>query len=316
MKTIVSSAKNPNLQARPARRAVPAAARVVSHRNKELASIRELVRTARPHVAEVANARNNAYLYLYDSFVRESPHKDVMRIVEKRFVDFGLSGKVIRITPFTNCRSLIEDELRYGVRTVVIVGNDETVAKVMSRAADLDVVYGLIPVGKKHNDLAQSLGIPLNEESCNILAARKIELVDYGVINNQRFFLTSLHIQNARLRITCDNTFVVKADKDNVELAVSNLLPSSIVGAPAGLLHPQDGRLEVIIRPQVSGVLSGLFNRRSYSKPSVFAFRRLLVSAARPFVMIADGRETQESSVEITVADKKLKMIVGKGRRF
>ncbi|MBI5230106.1 MAG: hypothetical protein HY981_02285 [Candidatus Magasanikbacteria bacterium] len=316
MKTALSSAKNHSTSVRTARRVASSAVRVVSHRTTELASIRELVRTARPHVAEVANARGNAYLYLYDSFVRESPHKDVMRIVEKRFVDFGLSGKVIRITPFTNCRSLIEDELRYGVKTVVIVGNDETVAKVMSRAADLDVVFGLIPIGKKGNDLAESLGIPLNEESCNTLAARKIELLDYGVINNQRFFLTSLHIKNARLRITCDNTFVVKADKDNVELAVSNLLPSSIQGAPTGLLHPQDGRLEVFIRPQVSGVLSGLFNRRVYSKPSVFAFRRLLVSAARPFDMATDGRETQESSVEITVASKKLKMIVGKERRF
>jgi len=315
MKTTISSAKNPNVSVRTARRVAPSAARIVSARN-EIASIRELVRTARPHLAEVANARNNAYLYLYDSFVRESPHKDVMRIVEKRFVDFGLSGKVIRITPFTNCRSLIEDELRYGVKTVVVVGNNETVAKVMSRAADLDVVFGLIAVGKKDNELAESLGIPLNEEACNTLAARKIELVDYGVINNQRFFLTSIHIQNARLRITCDNTFVVKADKENVELAVSNLLPSSVQGMTKGFLHPQDGKLEVIIRPQVSGVLSGLFNRRAYSKPSVFPFRRLLVSAARPFVMTADGRETQESSVEITVAPKKLKMIVGKERRF
>lgn len=316
MKTKFSPTKNPSSQAHLVRRTVPAAARVVSHRNNELASIRELVRTARPHVAEVANARNNGYLYLYDSFVRESPYKDVMRIVEKRFVDFGLSGKVIRITPFTNCRSLIEDELRYGVKTVVIVGNDETVAKVMSRAADLEMIFGMVPVGKKGNNLAESLGIPLNEEACNILAARKIELVDYGVINNQRFFLTSLHIKNARLRVTCDNTFVVKADKENMELAVSNLLPSSIQGASEGLLHPQDGRLEVIIRPQISSMISGFFNRHAYSKPSVFAFRRLLVSAARPFVLTADGRETQESSVEVTVAVKKLKIIVGKKRRF
>lgn len=315
MKTASWQTKNPSSLIRSTRRVVTAATRVAS-RNAELASIRELVRAARPRVAEVANARGNAYLYLYDSFVRDTAHKDVMRIVEKRFVDFGLSGKVIRITPFTNCRSLIEDELRYGVKTVVIVGNDETVAKVMSRSADVNVVFGMIPVGKKFNSLADSLGIPLNEEACNTLAARKIELVDYGIINNQRFFLTSLYIQNARLRITCDNTFVVKADKENVELAVSNLLHSSIQGAPVGLLHPQDGRLEVIVRPQVSGIFSGLLNRRVYSKPSVFAFQRLLVSAARPFDMTADGRETQESSVEITVAPKKLKMIVGKGRRF
>ncbi len=315
MKTTISASKQLSSPSRITRRPVTTTARVMSAR-AELASIRELVRTARPHMAELARVKTNAYLYLYDSFVRESVFKDIMRIVEKRFVDFGLSGKVIRITPFTNCRSLIEDEMRYGIKTVVIVGSDETIAKVMSRAADLDVIFGIIPLGKKNNQLAESLGIPINEDACNTLAARKIEFVDYGVINGQRFFLTSLHIKNAGLRITCDNTFVIKAEKDNVELAVSNLLPSSIQNAGSGLLHPQDGKLEVIIRPQISGILSGLLNRRAYSKPSIFPFRRLLISAARPFTMIADDRETQESSIEITVAPKKLKIIVGKGRKF
>lgn len=314
MKTVLPL-KKPSAEARSVRRVAKPAAYLRSA-DAELASIRELVRTARPHVASALNTRANAYLYLYDSFARDTVYKDIMRIVEKRFVDFGLSGKVIRITPFTNCRSLIEDELRYGVKTVVMVGNDETVAKIMSRAADLDAAFGLIPLGKKNNALAESLGIPLNEDACNTLAARKIEFLDYGIINHQRFFLSSLYIRNARLRITCDNTFVIKADKENVELAVSNLLHAAVAGAPAGLLHPQDGQLEAVIRPQISGMISGLLHRRAYSKPSVFPFRRLLVSAARPFTMIADGRETEESSAEITVAPKKLKMIVGRGRKF
>lgn len=71
------------------------------------------------------------YFYLYDSFVAEKKYERTIALIESRLVDIGISGKVGRMTPFTNPRNLIRDEIRCGAKTIVIVGNDETIVKVL-----------------------------------------------------------------------------------------------------------------------------------------------------------------------------------------
>ncbi len=117
----------------------------------------------------------NGYLYLYDSYLQDPAYKNIIVNIEKRLRDFEIFGKTIKLSSFTNPRVLIEDEMRHGIKTVIIAGNDDSFIRILSRAADLNVTFGFIPVGQKKNHFAEVLGIPLNEKACEIVSARKIE---------------------------------------------------------------------------------------------------------------------------------------------
>ena len=162
----------------------------------------QLVKSEARRRSDVNRTPKESYLYLYDNYLKERPFQSVVSIIETRLGDFEIVGKIIRLSTFTNPRVLVEDEMRHGVKNVVIVGNDDTLARVLTRAADLEVTFGFLPIGQKKNYLAKILGIPLNEKSVETLAARKVEKIDYGIINKNRFFLSYLYVPGPQVKIT------------------------------------------------------------------------------------------------------------------
>lgn len=256
------------------------------------------------------------YLYLYDPDLRGKPYRAILSNIESRLSDFEIMDKVVRLSTFSNPRLIVEDEMRHGVKNVIVVGNDETLARILTRTADMEVTFGFLPVGQKKNYLAKILGLPLNEAACEVIAARKIEKIDYGTINKSRFFLSYLYIPATGVRIACDSSFTInKSGKEKIELAVSNLLPPPFASEKFQL-HPQDGQMELYLRLPKPGLLSSLMSGRQRGQTSIFPFRHLRLTALKPMTVLADGKETQELSVEIEVAKKKLRMIVGKNREF
>ena len=259
-------------------------------------------------------SRKEGYIYIYDTFLQDNQYRGILKNIERRLNDFEIGGKIVKMTSFTNPRTLIEDEMRHGAKTIVMVGNDETLVRVLLRAADLDVVFGFLPIGLRKNHFAKVLGLPLNEKTCDILAARKIEKLDYGSINQKNFFLCYLYIPEARLKIECDENFVVGSGKERLEIAIANLLPPPFE-SERFTLHPQDGKMELYLRPSQKGLIARFLNKKG-KKPSVFFFRKLVLKSDKPMTIVADDRELHESYLTVEVNKKKLAMIVGKGRQF
>lgn len=276
--------------------------------------LRRLLQTAAPERNEQARTGRGGYLYLYDDYLKGGEYKAILANIEKRLTDFEIFGKIIRLTTFSNSRIVIEDELRRGIKNVVIVGNDETFTRILSKAMDLPVTYGFLPVGQKKNESAAMLGMPINEKACDVLAARKIETMDFGAINGRWFFLFNLYIPEARVKVNCDDKYFINAVEEKFELTVANLAPAPFM-AGGFKPQPQDGKMIFGLRPVAGGILSSLVKKKG-RHPSFFMFKKLALKADKSFKAIADGREFQESSLEITVNKKGLSLIVGKNRRF
>lgn len=252
------------------------------------------------------------YIYLYDNVVRERQHDRTLKAIETRLTDFGIAGKIIRLQHLTNAQELIEDELRRGASTIVIVGNDETLGHVLSRAATSDAVFGFLPVGPK-NSIAEVLGIPEGEAACEVLSRRRKMALDIGWFNN-RYFISQLHIPPSPIRVTYDEKFTVSARQGKMELVVCNLQPYiwQDRGKAPFVVHPQDGKLEAFLRPLVG---RGLW-REQYEDPSIFPFEEMMVTSSTPFVVEADGKTSKETKITIRLAKKRITMIVGKERQF
>lgn len=254
------------------------------------------------------------YVYLYDNFLRQKKFDPVVKAMETRLTDFGIAGKIIRIQPFTNAEELIEDEVRKGTTTVVIVGNDRTLGTILSRAATCQVLFGFLPVGGD-NTIASVLGIPEGVAACDVLSRRRKLKLDVGwIANRNRFFISQLHIPPSPITVSYDDKFKVSSQHGKMELVVCNLQP--FVWRERGrqdfIVHPQDGKLEAFLRPLAH---RGIF-REVYEDPSVFPFEEMIITSTQPFSVEADGTVTKEKTITIKLSKKRIEMIVGKERKF
>lgn len=253
------------------------------------------------------------HLYLYDSFLNNKKYNNLLARIETRLTDLGIGGKIFRLSPLRNINELLNDEVKSGVKTIVVVGNDKTLSQVINVVAKLNVVLGIIPVGAE-NSIAQTLGIPLAEQACNVIAARIIEKVDLGRVNNT-YFLSGLTISSGQLTIECENQYKVRPRFQD-QIRICNLRPA-LAASPgtANYFDPQDGLLEILIQPLASG-FSQLFKKSTQLKNSVIPFKKIAIRSRDSLPVITDGQKVLKTPVNIEIVPQKLKIIVGKNRLF
>jgi len=251
------------------------------------------------------------YSYVYDAFLAERRYARELAEIETRLTDLGMTGRIDRLGPLRHPRELLRDAVRKGARTIVVVGNDDTVRKVVEVFPDFGVALGIIPVGAP-NRLAQFLGVPKGVAACDVLSARIIESVDLGKIN-KKYFLAAVTIPKGNLTISCEDLFRVTPVSGGT-VSVCNLMDPE----QAQTCNPQDGVFDLYVRPPRG--ISTFFRHATWrgARTSVLPLRRIVVSSGspEPCTVFVDGDRLEESSFTIEVAPEKLRMITGRGRKF
>ncbi len=253
------------------------------------------------------------YVYLYDNFLRNKKYASVIKAIEVTLTDYGIAGKILRLSNYIDAKPIIDDEIKRGATTVVIVGNDQTFGHVLSRGATSNCTFGFLPIGS-NNSIADVLGIPEGVDACDVLSRRRKEWLDVGWVNN-RYFVSQLHVLPAPVEVVYDERFRATA-KDKMEVVVCNLQPFYWKKTPKDsqtqTVHPQDGKLEAFLRPLTKKGWWGY----TFEEPSVFPFEEMEIRGDEPFTVEADGKTTKEINLKIKLARSKIDMIVGRNRKF
>ena len=233
--------------------------------------------------------------------------------MEVKLTDYGIAGKILRLNNYIDAKPIIEDEIRKGAKTIVIVGNDSTFGQVLSRSATCDCLFGFLPVGDK-NTISEVLGIPTGIDSCDVLSKRRKEWLDVGWMNN-RYFISQLRIKPARIEVVYNEKFKV-GSADKLEVVVCNLQPyywkRFNQDKDKQVVNPQDGKLEAFLRPMTKKRLWGY----NYEEPSIFPFEEMEIFGQEAFSVEADGKISKERKLKIKLAKSKVEMIVGRNRKF
>lgn len=260
------------------------------------------------------------YLYLYDNFLNDNKFNKTLARIETRLTDLGIGGKISRLSPLKDLQELIKDEIRSGVKTIVVVGNDKTVIEIVNEIADYHLTLGIIPIGPK-NFIAQTLGIVSVEAACNILSARKTETLDLGKVNGS-YFLANLTILPQRnlpatqLKFELENRYYVVPEAKNFQVSICNLQPLFAAGSGTHVFNPQDGFLEIFIQPQFKNFsLFSLFKNQP-KKDSIIPFKKIVILARQAINVIIDNFKVLKTPLEVSVVPQKLRVIVGKERKF
>lgn len=249
------------------------------------------------------------YYYIYDEFVQDKKYERELISVENRLADLGIAGRVARLALFKHADSLIVDELERGtITTVVVVGNDGTVHKVLDAIAGFDVAFGIVPIGAE-NTFAKILGIPNGVTAVDVLSARNLEKIDTGRLNGHRF-VTGVVFPKMMAKVACDGQFTMTTERAGV-IKIRNLICGEINKEEVG--NPTDGLLETVITVG-SGRLS--FGRKQGGKESIVGSKEIEIDFPEEVVALADGKEVKGSSFSIEVEPMAISVITGRDRMF
>lgn len=254
------------------------------------------------------------FFYFYDTFVLDKKHEGTLTRVENRIIELGINGRVEKLTPLRNMKELLEDGIKQGAHTVVIIGDDATLVRAINIIAPHDIVLGYIPFGKT-SILAELFGIPDTFEACNILSRRIIKQLNLGKAN-ANYFLTSLvsEVSN-QLKITCDGQFTVSSRSEPIRFHIHNLGNVFATTEPQSL-YTNATRLHLEIEPIPNG--RSLFKRTS-TRPSgsTFPIRKAEITHTNEAVPVRlDNETTIKTPITVTFKAKQLKVVVGKDRRI
>ncbi|MFA5131645.1 MAG: diacylglycerol kinase family protein [Patescibacteria group bacterium] len=243
------------------------------------------------------------HVYIYDEYLNKAKHNRALNRLEIRLTDLGLNGKIIRLGGIKNIKGTIQNEIKLGAKTIIAVGNNQTVNKIIGSIIDTEIygdfqkktLLGLIPIGDD-NSIASSFGIKNIDEACNILLARRVEKIDLGMIGKY-YFLNQATIQSAGTTLEIDDYSLEIEDKG--EVRIINLLSDQRETIKS---NPHDGKLDILIRTR----------RRD---ESIITVNKLKITNAVE-KLIVDGVFEIETPVEIGIMRDKVNVIVGKDRSF
>lgn len=248
------------------------------------------------------------YYYIYDNFVQDKDHAKELAAVENRLADFGITGNIGRLSLFRDAHELIHDEVKRGAKTVVAVGNDGTLKKVLEAVIATRVMLGFIPLAEPCI-FAKLFGIPLGVAAVDVLARRTFLTVDVGKVNG-RVFLSRLHIPEGRCAISCEGRFRVET-RSVGSVQIKNT--GWIEGEEAPEVgNPHDGYLEAVIDAKEE---RGFF-RKPVWRRSQLVIKKAVIEApgTTPIAAFVDEEKYAQQRFEISILPKRLRIIVGKER--
>lgn len=250
------------------------------------------------------------YLYLYDSFLGSAKYQKIIDKIENRLTDLGINGKVAKLTIVKNATEIIKEALKRDIQTIVAVGRDTLLCEAVATVVNQPVVLGFIPIGP--SVFSEILGIPPEEIACEILAGRRIEVLDVGKINQQYFF-SSVSVQSGEVDIRCDENYKINLISVK-NLKVTNLDLTINPKGEQKVSNPSDGLLEAIFSAKSGSFLS--FLKKKEYQDSIFYVKKIEVNSTKEkeTSITVDQERILKTPAAIEVIPSAIKMIVGKER--
>jgi len=133
----------------------------------------------------------NNILFIVNPVSGNKPKEFVLKLIDKKFADSDYNTKTVITNYAGESTSIVREFIKKGYKKIVAVGGDGTVNEVASAVAGTDAMLGIIPLGSG-NGLARHLKIPMKpSRAIDLMKHGKSGNIDFGKINDQKFFCTT-----------------------------------------------------------------------------------------------------------------------------
>ena len=242
------------------------------------------------------------YFYIYDDFVSTPKLHVTLSGIEAKLALLEIKGPVSRLHTLTNIKEVVRRAIIRGATTIVVVGDDRILLKVLNVLPDKNIAIGLIPLGPQLT-LAKKLNISDVKSGIEAVAGRKLVTINTGMVN-KRIFLQKVDITAGSFTAILDGSLTVKADHEQSLITVMNpQLTSDPKSTPT---------LEVRLMPLKGRWSLGRVKAEQISKLN---FKKLKLKSQTFMKIVIDDAENTESKIAtIDIVKNAAKLIVGRER--
>jgi len=257
------------------------------------------------------------YFYIYDSFLKEKKYAKVVSKIETRLASLGIAGKKHQLSILRSVDEMVKEILKKESPTIIVIGSDQTFCQAALPMANTNAVLGFIPT-QPNSLMANLLGLPVNEYACDVVSARRIERINFGKINGQRFF-SSLEFDVNKAELIADNKYQIISKRiKTVKVINLDLLQFQTTSLETDwkrlASNPKDEYLEVLMGTPGKNFW---FLKRKEKKDSLFFVKKLKVKSKKSnqeILIKVDREKTVKTPVLIEATKEDLRVIVGKER--
>ncbi len=278
------------------------------------------------------------YYYIVDpQKISQREFERVQNLLYSSLSEYRISGEVVRVTGLRTISQLVETAFLRGMKTLVAVGNEETLNDVINAVKGRDILIGFIPI--METEIGEILGIRDIEQGAKTIAMRRVAQMDLGVVN-QTFFIGRLTFG---LTVKEDQGWLgyklaqdlskqpeiqLKFSVDGKYQAEALIIGGMIMNARGAtesknIAHPSDGILDMVLLSKLAQ-WDGIKYRRQINsgeweripKSSVVHMEKLEISSPSGLNLKAGERVIAKTPAVVEVAPLALKIIVGRDRKF
>ncbi len=281
------------------------------------------------------------YYYLVDNSKRKEFDKIEQKATEI-LVSFDILGEFDFIDNLADVEDKVKGAIDKGFSTIVAVGGEVLANKVAINLVNSKIALGILPL--EDSLLVNSLGLGNWKNSLEILAARRVLLMDTGVINN-KFFITELLAnqspdmppeikqQSIFSKLLSSKPKIDEDKKNQITVNVRDQyqVEATISGLVVTNLRPFGNNIESIRQSMIDECLhlgfsdqlgSGdvLFSLNSNVKEmqskniSLFHLQEFEIRSEKPLFFWSNNEVIARTPAELSVERKSLKVISGRLR--
>lgn len=238
-------------------------------------------------------------VFIYDAITEKNKNKT--RRFEEQINKLNLQGKIIYLKNTKNTKESVEKEISNGAKTIIIVGNDQTVSNFINIFANIseNIPIFIVPIGNKNN-IANSLGVKNEKDAAFTLSARRIENIKIAKINNL-YFLSNCYIKNRGTTLKINNSYSLKFKNKGCSYIFN-------------LLDKKCSTQNIFISPQDN--LLNLYSKIGSKDKTLLPIKEEITLNNEKELIVVDNSKEIECPANIRLTNKELSFIVGKERTF
>ncbi len=259
------------------------------------------------------------YAYFVDEEASARHRRDLDRL-DLSLTERGIAGRKIYLSRLSDVGASIAECLAAGAKTLVAVGSDATVSRLVNalarpgEGAFSGAALGVLPIGE-HRTIARAIGCAEMPLALDALARHHVERLDLGTLNSRHCFLgAAIFPKNVSLSFL---SYRVSSLRRDHHVSVCNMNIYAKNGAfGKKVFNPSDSRLEAVIayRPRTSWWSRVRLHPGAgddFVIESVFPIQNITVmSKQKTISVVADAEKRLSTPVAVAVVPAALPVVV------
>lgn len=239
------------------------------------------------------------YVYLYDKATKDPHYESMLASIETRLIEFGMNGKVERLTVYKDLDRVIEQHVKKGAHTVVAVGDDATLRGAMQACWNHDVTLGFIPL--KKTEWSDRLRLPIGAEAVDVLSKRLTRSLSIGLTKNFPILEACAFTATPDAWIRCDDQYTITFTQDSVCHIINE--------STQDIDNEEHGHT---FRIAIAPLKNSRFKKKKKTESTFFARSCMIGTSTNAIPLSIDGVNEIQSPAELTLYRKHLNIVVGK----